>query len=128
MEEDKEELTMIGVEILASTQVAIESTCNWQLGIFVLIGTIITGGVLAFFLAEKDNKLGTTICGSVFGALLGFFFFALTLIATEKPLAHETQYKVTIDDSVTMTEFYEHYEVIDQEGKIFTVREKSNNE
>lgn len=116
---------MPGVEILASAQVAIESTCNWQLGIFVLIGTIITGGVLAFFLAEEDNKLGTTICGSVFGALLGFLFFALTLVATEKPSVYETQYKVTISDSVSMTEFYEHYEVIDQEGKIFTVRERA---
>ena len=35
-----------------------------------------------------------------------------------------TEYKVTIDESVSMTEFYERYEVIDQEGLIFTVKEK----
>lgn len=117
---------MNGVEILSQAQVATESTCNWQLGIFVLIGTIITGGVLAFFLAEEDNKCGIAIFGSTIGALIGIFFFALTLAATEKPSAYETQYKVTISDSVSMTDFYEHYEVIDQEGKIFTVREINN--
>ena len=37
-----------------------------------------------------------------------------------------TEYKVTIDESTSMTEFYEKYEVIDQEGLIFTVREKHN--
>lgn len=38
----------------------------------------------------------------------------------------EIKYQVAISDQVLMTEFYEHYEVIDQDGKIFTVREKTN--
>ncbi len=116
---------MLGVEILSSAQVATEFTCNWQLGICFLIGTIIAGGVLAFFLAEEDNKCGIAIFGSAMGAIIGMFFFAVTLAATEKPSAYETQYKVTISDSVLMTEFYEYYEVLDQEGKIFTVRERT---
>jgi hypothetical protein len=40
----------------------------------------------------------------------------------------DTKYQVTISDEVSMTEFYEHYEVIEQDGKIFTVREKTNEE
>ena len=34
------------------------------------------------------------------------------------------EYKVTIDDSVSMNEFTDKYEIIDQEGKIYTVKEK----
>ena len=34
------------------------------------------------------------------------------------------EYKITIDDSVSMNEFYEKYEILDQQGKIYTVREK----
>lgn len=34
------------------------------------------------------------------------------------------RYKVTIDADVSMTEFYEKYEIISQDGKIFTVEEK----
>jgi hypothetical protein len=35
-----------------------------------------------------------------------------------------TEYKVTIDDSVKYVEFTEKYEVVDQEGEIYTVRER----
>ena len=34
------------------------------------------------------------------------------------------EYKITIDDSVLMTEFLDKYEILDQEGKICTVKEK----
>ena len=35
-----------------------------------------------------------------------------------------TEYKVTIDDSVSMNEFLDKYEILDQEGKIYTVKER----
>lgn len=38
------------------------------------------------------------------------------------------QYEVTIDDSVSLTEFYEHYNVIEQRGEIFVVEKKDNKE
>lgn len=34
------------------------------------------------------------------------------------------EYKVTIDDSVSMNEFLDKYEILDQEGKIYTVKER----
>lgn len=34
------------------------------------------------------------------------------------------EYKVIIDDNVSVNEFIEKYEIIDQEGKIYTVIEK----
>ena len=34
------------------------------------------------------------------------------------------EYKVSIDDSVSMNEFLDKYEILDQEGKIYTVRER----
>ena len=34
------------------------------------------------------------------------------------------QYKVTIDETVSMVKFMDKYEIIDQEGKIYTVRER----
>lgn len=34
------------------------------------------------------------------------------------------KYKVTINDSVSMNEFLDKYEIIDQEGKIYTVKER----
>lgn len=37
---------------------------------------------------------------------------------------HETRYQVTVDDSVTMSEFQSKYEIIEVEGKIYTVRDR----
>ena len=36
----------------------------------------------------------------------------------------KTQYQVLIDESVSMTEFFEKYEIIKQDGKIYTIKEK----
>ena len=38
----------------------------------------------------------------------------------------ETRYDVIISENVSMTEFHEKYEIIEQNGKIFTVREKAD--
>ena len=37
---------------------------------------------------------------------------------------YETRYQVTVDDSVSMNKFQNKYEIIEVEGKIYTVRER----
>lgn len=37
---------------------------------------------------------------------------------------YETRYQVTVDNSVSMNEFQNKYEIIEVEGKIYTVRER----
>jgi hypothetical protein len=65
-----------------------------------------------------------------YGMLFLFTFLAIIFCvlgficidhANEPPT---TVYKVTIDESVSMVEFYERYEILDQEGLIFTITEK----
>lgn len=38
-----------------------------------------------------------------------------------------TQYKVIISDEENFTEFSEKYEVLEQDGKIYTIKEKDEN-
>ena len=52
------------------------------------------------------------------------FTTAFIIGLTNKTTPAYTEYKVTIDDSVSFTEFTEKYEIIDQEGKIYTVKER----
>ena len=50
-----------------------------------------------------------------------------TAIATYQSENHKTgeiQYEVTIDDSVSMTEFNKKYEIVEQRGDIFVVKER----
>lgn len=58
-----------------------------------------------------------------FFALLGTVIF-LGLMMMFWSCLHSEQYKVTIDDTVSVVEFNEHYKVLDQEGLIYTVELK----
>ena len=49
------------------------------------------------------------------------FIVCVCLIPEDK---YETHYQVTVDNSVSMNEFQNKYEIIEVEGKIYTVRER----
>lgn len=59
-------------------------------------------------------------CGILLGLLFGFIWG----IGCETPTRYETQYQVIIDDSVSMNDFLDKYEIIDTEGKIITIKER----
>lgn len=73
-------------------------------------------GLLYLFI--KDNpSISTAIFIIVAGAL------AVILFCNIPEKKYETRYQVTVDDSVSMNEFQSKYEIIEVEGKIYTVRE-----
>ena len=91
---------------------------------------IICGGVLllvclwAMFKFIGWNEIGYV---SVF-IILAFVCAGMTAVGIDvvaKP--PETRYQILIDESVSMTEFFEKYEIIEQEGKIYTVKENPSN-
>lgn len=116
---------MTGIEILTSAQVVSEAAFNltafWitfgiVFGIFVIVGI----GEWIFDVCEWAVIPAFAVLGLFASGLLG----AMSGAIFEIPTAYETEYKVTISDEVSMNDFYERYEVIDQDGKIFTVRER----
>lgn len=116
---------MTGVDILSTTEVVTESTCNWWLAGFVFIGVIVLGGIFGFCLADCASKGTGVLIGCLVGALFGIMCWGLVGVGTNKPIAYETQYKVAISDEVIMTEFMEKYEIIQQDEKLYTVRERN---
>lgn len=118
---------MTGVEILASEQVITEYAFNWMafwIGGGIIFTTLITFLILSCI--NDDLDVGGAIvlfCISVLFSFLGGGLFGEWL---KKPTQYTTEHKVTISDEVSMIEFYEYYDVINQDGKIFTVREKQH--
>ena len=116
---------MTGVEILAMEEVAVAFGFNWP-AFWTIMGLLTFAGfVLDLVIAEKNAydwqvipalALVGIICGLLIGGPIGF--------ASGEPTAYETQYKVTVSDEVPMNEFFAQYEIIDQEGKIYIVRER----
>ena len=117
---------MTGIEILATREIATEFAFNWNvflitfsviLGMFVLIGIFIS--LVSY---DWSNLIGGIVAGVAIGMLIGGVVGDGVLCI---PVTYKTQYKVTISDEVSMNEFLEKYEIIDQEGEILTVRERS---
>lgn len=117
---------MTGVEILAIQEVATSFAFNWNS--FVVAFCIILGGVtIAGIMISCVNDdwfylVFAIIVGVLFGCIVGAIFGT----GTHTPTEYETRYKVTISDEVSMNEFLEKYEIIDKEGKIYTVRERDS--
>jgi len=112
---------MSGVEILSSIEVGVNYTSNWWLIGFIFLGCIVVGGIIRAWICHDSTE---AIPGCLAGTLIGLLLWLFIGAATYQPTAYETHYKVTIDDSVSINEFLDKYEIIDQEGKIYTVRER----
>lgn len=109
---------MTGVEILAQKvmyNTILPAWCavlGWMfLGVFV-VSTV----VLA---ADGNNKYG--ICGFLCIVCVALLVLGMT---SNKNSIDYIEYKVTISDEVSMTEFMEKYEIFEQDGKIYTVRKR----
>ena len=110
---------MTGVEILSS-----ETIYNTILPApWMAIGFILMFVFAGLFIVStsSDHDIFTLIC-----LVLAVGCFIVTLLADtdNKHDVNYIEYKVTIDDSVSMNEFLDKYEILDQEGKIYTVKER----
>ena len=111
-----------GITLLDTGTKVVSYTWGWSWGgfiaaifaIFFIVVSIIcmidgtTGGEIFFF-------------AGIFVGMLSLFIFVHA-----KPARTINTYSVIIDDSVSMTEFYDKYEVIDIQGKIFTITERKD--
>ena len=110
---------MNGVEILSSKTIYTPILPEYWLGIGLGCAFIFVI-VMAFCFANEHIILGF-IC-----MVLSFSFVfvgCLGCICIKTDIDH-IEYKVTVDDSVSMNEFLNKYEILDREGKIYTVKER----
>ena len=117
---------MTGVEILATEEVA--TAFGWNI-CGMLFGFIVAAGIfgLAGLFIETAEGGGAGWLVFIAGTLIGGLLLGLAFGSTGgEPTDYETQYKVTVSDEVPMNKFLDRYEIIDQEGKIYTVRERKD--
>lgn len=116
---------MTGVEILATEEVVCAwASWNWLafLGgvIIAMFIFLFVGCFIAVLTDDSANGWVCFIAGSIIGGLILGASMGANL---GEPIEYETHYKVTVSDEVPMNEFLERYEIIDRDGKIYTVRE-----
>ena len=106
-----------GVEILTVSESMPLSVCI-LLGFLCMVVIILSAYLL--FLSINDGAAGGFIFSLIFIGV-GIFLSALVIKEAIDP---EITYKVTVSDSVSMNEFYAKYEVLDVDGKIYSIKER----
>ena len=110
---------MTGVEILSSETIYNTILPEYFLAIGFVLGFAFAAIMDVCF--SNDRIIAGLIC---IGLALTFGIVGSLGDTYSKNDINYIEYKVTIDDSVSMNEFLDKYEILDQEGKIYTVRER----
>jgi hypothetical protein len=104
---------------LLSTSVQNNAPVFWFLT--ALSSIILVACIVLMYFCIMDREFGGVIAFIIL-AVIAFVLVNVCISEAIKP--SRTLYKVTIDESVSMVEFYERYEILDQDGLIFTITEK----
>lgn len=110
-----------GVTVLASEAV-MTSCAGINILFYVFIGLFILGA-LSFLIGVIGDSLGFAQTGAIMlGCALALFLISLPIDAMTQ-IPDYTKYEVILDDSVSMNEFMNTYEVLEQRGQIYVVKE-----
>lgn len=110
---------MNGVEILSQEVIYNTVLPTWCIAVGFIAGFISV--ILMVVSIVYENGLGVVLSAL---ALVASLIVAGLCDTYSKTDINHVEYKVIINDSVSMNEFLDKYEILDQEGKIYTVREK----
>lgn len=120
---------MKGVTILNSMEVVAETAYGWNTKCTISLCVMIAGLLLLLGTLWASGKWREEVFTvfSVIGSAMFVFGLVFTILfyKTENPVSYKIQYQVTADDSVSLNEFLENYNIISIDGKIYTVEEKN---
>lgn len=100
---------------------------------FILMIFLVFMLELMILLALDDTSIGLNIDNNsyIIALIVGLFVSIMLSVMIAPRYAskrnnkkHETVYDIIIGDEVNFNDFNEHYEIIDQNGNIYTVKEK----
>lgn len=117
-----------GVTILNSYDVIAPEWCGTFFLLLLLVFVAISGIALIIYIfrnsKQKKDAFIPSFIISIF-TLLGFFVFihGFTHLFENK---YQTRYEVTISDEVNFNEFNSKYEIVTQNGLIYTIVEKTD--
>ena len=107
-----------GIEVLSSYM-----TYVFDFNMKAFFITYIIIGVILVAIYIKGGSYDDNIFSIILAILLISIIPSL-LVGAITPTSRVQEYKVTTSDDVSLNDFIETYEIIDIDGKIYTIREK----
>ena len=114
---------MEGIEILNTF---VEEGGGFSEGILaIVVGIISIAGIISAIDFSMNYRYDDVACATFIFSIILLF---LSIVGIYQSFFKEdtTYYQVIIDDSVSMVEFNEKYDIVEVEGKIYTIKEKEN--
>ena len=112
---------MEGVTILATEVVT--TSCPIMNIVFIVLGITALIGFLSFLSGLIFDHEGIGLIGLVMFAFVFISFLACIPIDKATQVPDYNTYEVILDDSVSMNDFMNTYEVLEQRGQIYVVKE-----
>lgn len=87
----------------------------------LIVGTI-TCFIVAFVIMASGTDSDAAVWASIISFIVGLICGILALVIT----GEKTRYQVLLDDTYSVSELYENYEIVEQEGITYWIEEKDN--
>ena len=81
-------------------------------------------GLISIIIHAASQKIVSAMTSIVIFIII--IIWTISFCIVNSTIYDHTEYKVIIDDSVNFNEFNEKYEIIDIDGKIYTIKEKED--
>lgn len=113
---------MDGVTILNTIELTGVSMETW---IFLLVsGLVMSVLIISPGVKVSSNTANLIVLLFVIDTIILFGSMFVAVYQSENHKTGELQYEVTINDTISMTEFNKKYEIVEQRGDIFVVKER----
>ena len=115
---------MEGVKILSVEEVVNKTQFNLEIALIAAAVFALVFIIIGVFASIKNNDWHYLMVAIVASLFVNLCLSTIFGTAFERPVEYATQYKVIVSNEVPFVDFYEKYEIIEQDGEIFTIREK----
>lgn len=104
-----------GITVLNNVIISDFNPVPW---LIVLIFLLLVAFIIVYIFDELDRRNGIIVW-------FGMFALALILLIADIRLSRTDAIQCTIEDNVSINKVYDNYDVIDKQGEIWTLREKT---
>ena len=118
---------MDGVTILNIITENVSNTVGLVVALIFSIVVIILSFIAIIVVSDKFSEFDGFIIPFIVTGIFGILFVMVSILVLNTPQEPQTLYEVTISDEVSFKDFTSKYEIIEQRGEIYIVKERQTN-
>ena len=115
---------MDGVTILNTITENVSNTAGLVVALILSIVVTILSFIAIIVVSDKFSEFDGFIIPFIVTGIVGILFAIFSILELNTPQESQTLYEVTISDEVSFKDFTSKYEIIEQRGKIYIVKER----